>query len=181
MYKKTSDISGYSSRICEWFVFVWCFVSFKSCASHLFSSMYINIRYICINLTLVSLCIIIQFKQINQLDATVLQVYYLRFMCRSTCFGRLHLHQQELTTALTASGFTVGALVVTTLFVLVWRTTTNNAATPNAPTVKPEAVNAVVSSWWWAWRPPKYAERHKNPQVINLWNSCIHLVDLFEL
>ena len=95
-------------------------MSFKSCASHLFSSMYINIRYICINLTLVSLCIIIQFKQINQLDATVLQVYYLRFMCRSTCFGRLHLHQQELTTALTASGFTVGALVVAALLVVVW-------------------------------------------------------------
>jgi hypothetical protein len=28
-------------------------------------------------------------------------------MCRSTCFGRLHAHQQELTTALTASGFTL--------------------------------------------------------------------------
>ena len=30
-------------------------------------------------------------------------------LCRSTCFGRLHAHHQELTTALTASGFTVGA------------------------------------------------------------------------
>jgi len=28
-------------------------------------------------------------------------------MCRSTCFGRLHAHHQELTTALTASGFTL--------------------------------------------------------------------------
>jgi hypothetical protein len=28
-------------------------------------------------------------------------------MCRSTCFGRLHLHHQELTTTLTASGFTL--------------------------------------------------------------------------
>jgi len=27
-------------------------------------------------------------------------------MCRSTCFGRLHAHYQELTTALTASDFT---------------------------------------------------------------------------
>ena len=27
-------------------------------------------------------------------------------MCRSTCFGRLHAHHQELTTTLTASGFT---------------------------------------------------------------------------
>ena len=46
---------------------------------------------------------------INQLDATVSQVYYLMFMCASTCFGRLHAHYQELTTALAASGFTVGA------------------------------------------------------------------------
>ena len=28
-------------------------------------------------------------------------------MCRSTCFGRLQAHHQELTTALTASGFTL--------------------------------------------------------------------------
>jgi hypothetical protein len=28
-------------------------------------------------------------------------------MCRSTCFGHLHAHHQELTTALTASGFTL--------------------------------------------------------------------------
>jgi hypothetical protein len=53
----------------------------------------------------------------------------LRFICRSTCFGRLHAHHQDLITALTASGFS------------------SNAATTNAPTVKPEAVNAVVSSW----------------------------------
>ena len=41
-------------------------------------------------------------------------------MFRSTCFGRLHAHHQELTTALTASGFTVGALVVAALLVVVW-------------------------------------------------------------
>jgi len=35
------------------------------------------------------------------------QVYYLRFICLSTCFGRLHAHHQELTTALTAFGFTL--------------------------------------------------------------------------
>jgi len=35
------------------------------------------------------------------------QVYYLTFICHSTCFGRLHAHNQELTTALTASGFTL--------------------------------------------------------------------------
>jgi hypothetical protein len=67
-------------------------------------------------------------------------------MCRSTCFGRLHAHHQELTTALTASGFTFGALVVAVLFVRGLQITTNNAATTNAPTVKPEAENAVISS-----------------------------------
>jgi len=28
-------------------------------------------------------------------------------MCGSTCFGRLHAYHQEITTALTASGFTL--------------------------------------------------------------------------
>jgi len=45
----------------------------------------------------------------NQEDATALQVYYFMFMCASTCFGRLSAHHQERTTALGASGFTVGA------------------------------------------------------------------------
>jgi len=36
------------------------------------------------------------------------QVYYLTFMCGSTCFGPLSAHHQERTTALGASGFTVG-------------------------------------------------------------------------
>jgi hypothetical protein len=36
------------------------------------------------------------------------------------CFGRLHAHHQELTTALTASGFTIGALVIAALLVVVW-------------------------------------------------------------
>jgi hypothetical protein len=47
-------------------------------------------------------------------------------------------------------------------FQLTGQTTANNAATTNAPTVKPEAVNAVVSSWRWAWRRPKHVERHIN-------------------
>jgi hypothetical protein len=44
----------------------------------------------------------------DQQNAKVSQVYYLTFMCGSTCFGRFLAHHQELTTALTASGFTVG-------------------------------------------------------------------------
>jgi hypothetical protein len=59
-------------------------------------------------LTLAGPCIIIQFKQLNQLDETVLQVYYLTFS-GSTSFGRLHAHHQELTIAVAVSGFNLGA------------------------------------------------------------------------
>jgi hypothetical protein len=51
-------------------------------------------------------------------------------MCSSTCFGCLHAHHQELTTALTASGFTLergGSSVVSRG--VAGQTTTNNAAT----------------------------------------------------
>ena len=30
------------------------------------------------------------------------------------------------------------------------------------PTVKPEAANAVICSWWWAWKRPKHVEPHIN-------------------
>jgi hypothetical protein len=44
-----------------------------------------------------------------EVDAAVLQVYYLTFMCGSTRFGRFLARHQELTTALAVSAFTVGA------------------------------------------------------------------------
>jgi len=66
-------------------------------------------------------------------------------MYRSTCFGRLHAHHQELTTAVTASGFTVGALVVAALLVVVWPDHDQQRCYHHASTVKPEAVTAVVS------------------------------------
>jgi len=81
----------------------------------------------------------------NQPDATVSQVYCLTSICRSKCFGHFHAHHQELTTALTASAFTLelgGSSVVgcgpegprpTTLL-------------PPRSKFKPEAVKAVVSS-----------------------------------
>jgi len=52
-------------------------------------------------------------------------------MCRSTCFGRLHAHHQELTTALTASGFTLerGGSSIVGRGLITDQTTTNNAAT----------------------------------------------------
>jgi hypothetical protein len=64
-------------------------------------------RSVQVNLKLAGPCIFVQFKKIKQPEATVSQIYYLTFMFRSTCFGRLHAHHQELTTALTASGFTL--------------------------------------------------------------------------
>jgi len=59
-------------------------------------------------------------------------------MCGLACFGRFLAHHQEHTTALTASGFTVGA----------WRLPDHDQQRcyRQAPTVKPEAVNAVVCS-----------------------------------
>jgi hypothetical protein len=41
-------------------------------------------------------------------------------MSRSTRFWCIYAHHQELKTALTASDFTVGKLVVAALLVLVW-------------------------------------------------------------
>jgi len=66
-------------------------------------------------------------------------------MCGSACFGRLPAHHQELTTALGASGFTVGEE----------RLERRGLAQPDhdqqhsnrcSPTVKPEAPSAVVRS-----------------------------------
>jgi hypothetical protein len=73
------------------------------------------------------------------------QVYYLTFMCGSTCFGRLLAHHQERTTALGASGFTVGEQRLERCWSwsgrITRQTTTNNRF---LPTVKPEAPSAVV-------------------------------------
>jgi len=55
-------------------------------------------------------------------------------------------YHQELTTALTASDFTVGALMVAALLVVVWPDHDQQCCYHHTPTVKPEAVNAVVSS-----------------------------------
>jgi hypothetical protein len=46
--------------------------------------------------------------QTNHSDATA-SLVFLTFLYSLICFGRLHAHHQELTTALRASGFTVGA------------------------------------------------------------------------
>jgi hypothetical protein len=76
-----------------------------------------------------------------------MQVYYLTFMCRSTCFGHLHAHHQELKTALTASGFTLergGSSVVGRRLAGQVRPRPTTLLPPRFK-VQPEAVHAVVS------------------------------------
>jgi len=73
------------------------------------------------------------------------------------------------------------SVVVAVLLVVVWPVTGQQRCYHHSSTVKPEAVNAVVSSWWRVWRRPKHVERLIKRQVIDLWNCCIRLVDLLEL
>jgi hypothetical protein len=47
----------------------------------------------------------------------------------------------------------------------------------HAPTVKPEAATAVVSSWLWAWGRPKHVELYIN--VGNKLEKFLHLVGRF--
>ena len=85
--------------------------------------------------------------QIIQQDATVLQVYYLTFMCGSTCFGRLPAHHQEHTTALGASGLTAGEQRLERCW--SWSGLPDHDQQHSSrfsPTVKPEAPSAVVCS-----------------------------------
>jgi len=62
----------------------------------------------------------------------------------STCFGRFLTHHQELTTALAASGFSVGAWWQQRCW--SWSPDHDQQrSNRHASTVKPEAANAVVS------------------------------------
>jgi len=68
----------------------------------------------------------------NQLDATIAQVYYLAFMYSSTCFGRPHAHHQELNNCSSSLWFYRWSVVVAVMFVVVRSVglaTTNSAAT----------------------------------------------------
>jgi hypothetical protein len=90
-------------------------------------------------------CIIIRFKYINQQDETFSQVYFLTFMCGSTCFGRLSAHHEERRTALEAPGFTVGAWRLEGFW--SWSADYDQQRSKrHAPMVKPRAPSAVVRS-----------------------------------
>jgi hypothetical protein len=76
-------------------------------------------------------CIIIQFKYINQLDATTSQVYHLTFIYSSTCFGRPHAHHQKLNNCTSSLWFYRSSVVIAVLLVVVrlaGLTTTNSNA-----------------------------------------------------
>jgi hypothetical protein len=103
-------------------------------------------------------------------------------MCGSTCFGRLPTHHQERTTALGASGFTVGAWWLERCW--SWsgrsdrpRPTMLQPLPSNGKTRESECscmlliVSGETPETCWA--------THKR-QVINLWNCCILFVQLFE-
>jgi len=81
----------------------------------------------------------------KQQDAAVSQVYYLMFMCGSTCFGRLPAHHQEHTTALGASGFTVGEWQLERCW--LWSDNVHQLHVQQPSTYeKPEAASAVLGS-----------------------------------
>jgi hypothetical protein len=68
---------------------------------------------------LLSFKLISNFKQINQLDVTISQVYYLTFMYSSTCFWRPHAHHQELNNCSSSLWFYRWSVVVAVLLFVV--------------------------------------------------------------
>jgi len=65
------------------------------------------------------------------------------------------------------------SVVVAMLLVVVWPARPQ-PITLLPPTLQPEDVKAVVSSWWWAWRRPKHVKRHKTSS--NKLVKLLHLV-----
>ena len=57
--------------------------------------------------------------KINKLDATTSQVYYLRFMYSSTCFGSPHAHHQELNNSSSSFRFYRWSVLVAVVLVVV--------------------------------------------------------------
>jgi hypothetical protein len=100
-------------------------------------------------------------------------------VCDSTCFGRLPAHHKEHTTALGASGFTVEGKRLERCW--SW------SGRPRPTTIQPQRSNGKTRGSYCSCTllmmggevPETYWATHKR-QVINLWNCCILLVDLFE-
>jgi hypothetical protein len=96
------------------------------------------------------------FKQINQPDATISQVYYLSFMYSSTCFGCPHAHHQDLNNCSSSLWFYRWSVVVAVLLVVVG---------PVVTMCVMMCTRTPITCWAVLKR-----------QVINLGNCCIWLV-----
>jgi len=111
-------------------------------------------------------------------------------MCGSTCFGRLPAHHQEHTTALGASGFTVGGKRLQPLL-SNGKTMCGSTCFGRLPAHHQEHTTALGASSFTVGEkrlellvmggetPETCWATHKR-QVINLWNCCILLVELFQ-
>jgi hypothetical protein len=64
---------------------------------------------------------------------------------------------------------------------ITWRLCDQQHCYHHAPTEKPEANNAVVELLMMGVEEPETCWATRKGQVINLWNCCIYLVNLFEL
>ena len=91
----------------------------------------------------------------NQLDATISQVYHLMFVYVSTCFGRLQDHHQELNNCSSSLWFYRWSVVVSVLLVVVGPDHDQQHCYHHAPTVKPEAATAVVELLMMGVRTPE--------------------------
>jgi hypothetical protein len=87
------------------------------------------------------------------------KIYYSMFKWGSIYFGRHTAHHQQLKTALAASGFAY-MKGCWTLSLLDAVASSNLSVQQAFIYAKPEAANAVLSSWWWAVCRPKYIEPH---------------------
>jgi hypothetical protein len=77
-----------------------------------------------------------------------LNIYYLTFIYTSTCFGRSHVHHQELNDCSSSLWFYLRSVVIAVLLVVVrpacWPDHDQQHCYCHVPKVKPEAAAAVV-------------------------------------
>jgi hypothetical protein len=111
-------------------------------------------------------CIIVYFHKENPTRCNSLSKFYFIFIGSSTCFGRHTAHYQEPKTALTASGFAYvegwWTCSCWTLSGRVYLTVQQLHIQQPSTYAKPEAVSAVLGSWWWVVCRPKLVELHIN-------------------
>jgi hypothetical protein len=121
--------------------------------------------------------------QINyQLFVKISPIYYLTFICASTCLGRPHAHHQELNNYSSSLWFYRWSVVVAVLLIVVWsagRTDHNQQhCYHHAPTVKPEAATALIELLMIGVRTSETCWAVNKCQVIN-WRNCWILLVIY--